>query len=937
MRFEDKKIYIALSPHINYYHSYRGDSRGVTGFGKDLALMRGILDKLDEIEDMGFSFGSMKISWDYADLFWSIQLQKEYQQDVLDRVRERCKRKKDEVLIGSWGNVAQPILDTEALIQDQKWFRENSMGIGVDQLFKGRVAPYTRTQETMYTQGMIEIYNKLGIEGICIYYSVYQFDVARPFLNPRLDWNQQFGPVKLKSTVSDATCLMIPMYGFGDILDNCSIKRWLKIIRKAQKRGDIKGHALLFLNFDMDYDLWLSVPMPSFLKWMPNTRGLLEFAEVVDQLEYVEFANLLEIIPKLEVRGETMLQQDVADGNWNGFYNWAQKHDNTRFWTVGQWARWVKCITDTLISTNHVKDRVEQINSFLREGTDQSNTYLKNMILFSSTTNFGLSLPFQHPHRQKTAMSYGLNALRAALKAMRIAKENLTSQIKKNNLFTKPGIWIFPITNRGITPEENKKVESPILIRTEIPLEFKENLLDNKDLLSHISFMEEGVRHAFYEDPLKSTLILEAIIPPDKFSDGNSYYLPLTFRQQEPHDSIKNELQATRRILKNKYLTVEFDKNGKINSFKHKGKEFACPKFLDSAVVFGTPKKAKRCESIKDEFLVLRTGEDNFSASIKIKSTFEILPDAHVHVEKICTMYADLPCLFIQVEMNLCDIKGEKKIEDGTSFVEEEYNKGWLEIMPCEIRPNILGKNKFLRIWKHNYFGRVSWFDLNMKQIDPKNANIDCLVSNISDGWMGLTNGEKGLLVGYNGVKAANFAFTPLKLRDKGFGDCAQKAQQVRINPFGTYYGKSLHYWSNGTGHAQKLVPKLFTTLDSSAPTFSGKTVSFELVLIPYMGDFPPYEFQSFLNHYSLPPLLLYVGKYQDEIQDNYSYLESKASSLIKEFDIEELMEMDYIDWVRKINADFDTARELKFPKQEMKLDVSSALLLLLDGIRGKS
>ncbi|MHA1726452.1 MAG: hypothetical protein ACTSYC_11090 [Promethearchaeota archaeon] len=936
MRFEDKKIYLALSPHINYYHSYRGDSRGISGFGKDLILMRGILDKLNEIEDMDFSFKSMKISWDYADLFWSIQLQKEYQQDVLDRVIERCRKKKDEILIGSWGNVAQPILDTEALLQDQKWFLENSMGIGVNQLFKGRVAPYARTQETMYTQGMIEIYNKLGIKGICIYYSVYQFDVARPFLNPRLDWNQQFGPVKLRSAVSDANCLMIPMYGFGDILDYCSIKRWFKIIRKAQKKGDIKGHALIFLNFDMDYDLWLSVPLPSFLKWMPNTRGLLEFAEVVDQLDYVEFASLLEVIPKLEIRGETILREDAADGSFNGFYSWAQKHDNTRFWTVGQWARWVKCMTDTLVLTNNVKIGSDQINRHLRKGDDQSNTYLKNMILFCSTTNFGLSMPFQHPHRQKTAMSYGLNALIAALKAMKVAKENLISQIKENNSIHEPCIWIFPIIHRGITPEEKKQVKYPILIRSELPNESYRDLLENKDSFYQTNFISDGVNHVFYKDPLSSNLSLEAIIPPEKFEKINNYYLSFTFQQAITQKSNKNELQATRRVLKNKFIRLEFDENGKIISFKLAGKEYACPKFLDSAVVFGTPKKSKRYESLNDEIVVLRTGEDNFSASLKIKSVFEILPNALVHVEKTCTIYADLPFLFIDVEMNLCDIKGDEKIEDGTSFVEKRFDKRWLEIMPCEIRPQILGIKNFLRIWKHNYFGRVSFFDLDMKQVDPKNANFDCLVANISDGWMGVSNGDKGLLVGYNGIKAANFAFTPLKLRDKGFGDCAKEAQQIRINPFGTYHGKSLHYWTNGTGHGQKLVPKLFTTLDSSAPTFSGKKVSFELVLIPYKGDFPPLEFQSFLNHFSLPPLLLYVGKQQDEIQDNYSYLESLIKSLIKEFDIEELMEMTYIDWVRKINADFDENKELKFPKQEMKLDISSALLLLIDGIRGK-
>lgn len=89
MDLEEKKIYYILAPHINYYHSYRGDFRGESGFGMDIRFMEEILNQLDAIEDNGLCGGKIPISWDYADIFWSIQLQKEYQQDVLDRLIER--------------------------------------------------------------------------------------------------------------------------------------------------------------------------------------------------------------------------------------------------------------------------------------------------------------------------------------------------------------------------------------------------------------------------------------------------------------------------------------------------------------------------------------------------------------------------------------------------------------------------------------------------------------------------------------------------------------------------------------------------------------------------------------------------------------------------------------------------------------------------------
>jgi len=937
MDFDEKKIYFVLSPHINYYHSYRGDSRGETGFGRDIKLMGEILDKLDEIENKGFSFGDMRVSWDYADTFWSIQLQKEFQQDILDRVIERCKKGKDEVLIGSWGNVAQPVLDTEEFIQDQKWLLENSMGIGLNQLFPGRIAPYVRAQETMFTQGMIELYNQLGIEGICIYYSVYQFDVSRPFLNPRLDWNQRYGLTKFKSAISDASSLMIPMYGFGDIFDYRSIKRWFEMVRKAQKKNDISGHALIFLNFDMDYDLWIGVPMPKRLQWMPNTRGLMEFAEAVDQYDYVEFTNLLDIIPKLKIHGETVLREDVADGNWNGFYNWTQKYNNTKLWTIGQRARWLKCISDTLVSNNLAKNSKSKIDDFLRNGDDASETYLRNKILFASTTNFGMAMPFQHPQRQKTAMSYVLKAYFAAEKALGLAKNEAVLNIFNTNAQNDKLIGIIPIINRGITEKEKKPVILPILIKSIIPNKFANDLNEQKENES-VSYTSEdnSFNYAFYHDECESNLCLEGLISSFEFNSHENLTFTLSkSRLNGPLKDIKN-LIATSKFLKNQFITIEFNENGKIISFKFDNIEFGCPKFLDSAVTFGEPGKERRYSSVVDDIIVIRNGSDNLSASIKILSEFIILPDSVVNAEKILTIYSDLPYVFVKTSIELCDIKGEFKSVDGVQYVEEKYDNRWIEIMPCEIRPNIIGENNYLRIWKHNYLGQISYFDLDMKEVDSKNADIGCLVNNISDGWMALSNKDKGILIGYNSLKAANFAFTPIKIKDKGFGDSNLQGQQIRINPFGTYYGKHLHYWTNGTGHGQEYIPQLFGPLESTASTYSGKTISFEIVLIPYIGDNPPDEVQSFANHFSLPPLVLFRDKGDNKIYDNYSRYTEISQSLKKGLGIEELMKMSYIEWVREVNEDFDPSKEQKIPRKGLKLKPRMALKLLKDGIKGR-
>lgn len=945
MDLKDKKIFFVISPHINYYHSYRGDSIGPSGFGKDIKIMAEIIDALDTLEDEGFCNGKLRVSWDYADIFWSIQLQKEYQQDVLDKIIERCKEEKDEVLIGSWGNVAKPVLDTEEFFLDHQWFLENSMGIGVRQLFPGRVAPYTRTQETMFTNGMIEHYNQLGVEGIGLYYSVIPFDVGRPFINPRLTINQQYGLLKLKSSVSEASMLMIPMVSFGDVYDHLSIKRWFRKIRKYQEMGEINGHALVFLNFDMDYEGWVNIGLPKFLEWMPNTRGLREFAEAVNEYDYAEFANFLDIIPilKKDIRGEIVLRPDVADGCFNGFYNWAQKFDNTKFWTIGQRARWMKCISDTLVSNNLVKNSVPEINIFLREGDDSNQNYIRNKILFASTTNFGLSMPFLHPDRQKTAMIYGLRAHNASEKAANLAAkealENILNKIDNSDYL----MAIIPIINKGISRYEKIPIKSPIYVKTEIPLSLEKSIKDTGKLLkinNNISSTDKKnhLKYSLYENESDSRLYMEAFFPFSFFDDNQISITSLRLIPSEEKSSIKNNsLEATPKILKNEYICLKFSNKGKIMSFQFENKEFACPSFLDSAVVFGKPGKGKRFNSQKDKIFVLRDGSDGFSAAVKIVSEFEIIKDAFVKAEKVLTIYSDIKQLFINVNIEFPEIEGEISGAGVESSVPQKYDDRWYEIMPCEVKPNIIGDNTTLRIWKRNFLGYVSYFDLDMREVDRRNADIDCLVSNISDGWMALSNRKKGMLIGFNSLIAANFAFTPIKLRDKGFKDIKRKGQQIRINPFGTYYGDMLKHWTDGTGHAQKLVKETFTSYRSTGPAYNGKTLNFELIIAPYLGDEPPEEIQSFANHYSLPPLALIGKKGEKEVLNNYSKYGKIAEDLLDEFEIRDIIDTPYIEWVRKVNEQYDPSKEETF----LELDISSfrkiiLLRLLIDGIKGR-
>ncbi|MFX1515723.1 MAG: hypothetical protein ACFFC6_05395, partial [Promethearchaeota archaeon] len=370
-----------------------------------------------------------------------------------------------------------------------------------------------------------------------------------------------------------------------------------------------------------------------------------------------------------------------------------------------------------------------------------------------------------------------------------------------------------------------------------------------------------------------------------------------------------------------------------------KGKEFSSKNFLDSAIVFGKPKNPKKYKSSFDEVKVIQDGSNNFSASVKINSLFQMFNGLDVKAEKIIKIYTNMPHVFVKVRMNIPNIKGTSSSDSNIYGVKTKYDDRWQEIMPCEVRPGIISKNgAFLRIWKHNFFGHTTYFDLDMVEVDPKNADIDCFVSNISDGWMAMSNQEQGLLIAFNSLKAANFAFTPLKVRAEGFNDLIppQKGQQVRINPFGTYFGRMLHHWTHGTGHAQKITPHYSSTFKSTAPTFSGKTVDFELMIIPYIGDKPSEELQSVANHFSFPPLIVFQDPQTGKISGNFSQFSKKyIEQLIEEYELEDVLNKTYLEWVDLVNQEEEDQMEDK-ERDDANIKFSHLLTFIIDGIRSK-
>ena len=97
------KVYLMLGFHINFYHSWRGDTSDEAGFGTDMRVIRGILDILEHANN---SSRKARGYWD-TEVYWTFQeILPRYCPDILERIRACVAAGQDEIVLGPFNNGA---------------------------------------------------------------------------------------------------------------------------------------------------------------------------------------------------------------------------------------------------------------------------------------------------------------------------------------------------------------------------------------------------------------------------------------------------------------------------------------------------------------------------------------------------------------------------------------------------------------------------------------------------------------------------------------------------------------------------------------------------------------------------------------------------------------------------------------------------------------
>ncbi|MFN8105335.1 MAG: hypothetical protein U0U69_12825 [Acidimicrobiia bacterium] len=332
-------IYVALGQHVDFWHSYRGDSPTEDGFGHDFDVIGRSLDVLER-------HPGLVCDWDW-ECARALRDALPHDPALLARLVSRVRDSGDVVRHISWaGEILSALTEDEFTESFRRSRADLTATFGAENLVEG-----CYPQECMYTPALPRRLRGAGVEWVSLFYGACGFTAFRR--DVRLDGAEAYNPLRLFTPEGDAWITLVPMYNHGDLLDFGDMNQWLEAV--AESCGDDDG--LLHVSFDADSITW-----PPFLE---------ATAAALDTLDFVRCCTVDRYLETHAPLRDVTLHRDLADGAMDGYGNWSEKPVNFRMWT------------------SIVEGR--------RRGAP-----VERRLLAAKTTNFGLATPLLHPDRMAT-------------------------------------------------------------------------------------------------------------------------------------------------------------------------------------------------------------------------------------------------------------------------------------------------------------------------------------------------------------------------------------------------------------------------------------------------------------------------------------------------------------------------------------------------------
>ena len=195
-------------------------------------------------------------------------------------------------------------------------------------------------------------------------------------------------------------------------------------------------------------------------------------------------------------------------------------------------------------------------------------------------------------------------------------------------------------------------------------------------------------------------------------------------------------------------------------------------------------------------------------------------------------------------------------VKEHVPALARKADTGWTENAPAEIRfSSRSSKTDPVRVFKHNYLGVESEYELDYFRHSPENLNLDNVNNHVTDSYFGLVSGGKGMAVAADNTVLSNFAFSPLRMSY----DQKTDLFEIRANPFGTYHGEQYRPPTRGNGQGYEAAIVAGEQYASSAPTYNGASHEFSIMLAFFDGDRIPEKTKRELMAYANPPVAVFM------------------------------------------------------------------------------
>ncbi len=807
-------VHLAFRFHVNFVHSYRGDSPDERGFGKDIRVIRGIVRALDEANARGVP---VRGTWDIENHYSLATVMPRHCPDLIEAIRRRVRENGDEVEVMSWNNgfvSAHTATEFDAAISRAV---SHADGAGVRDLFGG-FAPVVRPQEMMFTPAHLALYPRHGIDAVSLYYSALPFNAFSTFVPP-LPIEQRHNPLRLVHPEVPGGMVLLPAVNHGDVADHLSLRAWLKRLHRHQRSMREPVDLLLLVDSDADDEFWAGYGWPVVSGILAAAGGLAKLIRSVVGLPFLSYTTPGDYLRGHEPIATLAIRQDTADGSFDGYASWAEKWTNQALWTGIERSRLAELHALRLLEdapADPIADAIADARALLARGFEAR-------LLALSTTYFGLASPLVNVARLAQGADLVASAVDDASRALGLARDAWVAASPRD---VPPDGIAFDVLDfrRGVPTDAVPYAPCPSRSLVTIPLALDARLAS--ELAAGCSLRRAdgatlpcAVRGSFEDPDAFELLFMEE-------NEGGERHAYTLVAGSAPGSTFGGV--STGPFLASRDAAILFDEHGAAVSIRGLGCELSADPLLATSVTW-------RGRTFSAE--VWQTTEEGSSpcASFgwrRTRASIE-LPAGRVEVRREYLLAAGLPYAFVRTRVAWPATPAAGCPAGLATRLGRTWDGRWQEAMPCEIHPPLGHGSTPFRVWKRNWLDSVTSYDLDYGSFSA-NRELDSCNNHLTAGWVAFSDRHRGLLVGQESARWSSPAFCPIRTR------LASGGLSLRLNPFGTYRGRQLSYPTRATGLGRLTALLMADQLAPLAPDYAGRTQDFALLLAPYLGDRPP-------------------------------------------------------------------------------------------------